>query len=341
MVDWSLARQVARIAARPEPVASMSAELPAYADDAERRVGDYTGLEPDGPTPPAEAVGRGEWVDANLDTLASYLEPVAGRLDGRLGSAGPLAGALRAATGATLAAEAGLVMGYMATRVLGQYELSLLQPESRPRLLFVEQNLENAVAELRVDREAFLRWVALHEVTHAFQFAGVPWLRDHLGGLLRQYLETVDVRIDRGSAGGLPSLPDPRRLVDAFREGGLAALVQTREQRGLLARVQAAMAVVEGYAEHVMDAVAGPDIEPLRAAMERRRSSRSAPERALMRLLGFDIKMRQYEDGKRFCDAVAAEGGIGLLNGVWRSAEALPTPAELADPASWPARVAA
>lgn len=338
MVDWALAKQVARIAARPSPPASLAAELPALAEEAERRVGDYTQIELAEPPPPPEAVDRAAWVDANLDTLASYLEPVAGRLDGRLGAAGPFAGALRAAAGATLATEAGLVMGYMATRVLGQYELSLLQPESRPRLLFVEENLERAVGELKVDRESFLRWVALHEVTHAFQFAGVPWLREHLGGLLRTYLETVDVRIERGAAGGLPSLPDPRRLVDAFREGGLAALVQTREQRGLLARIQPAMALVEGYAEHVMDAVAGPELGPLREAMERRRGNRSAPERVLMRLLGMDMKMRQYEDGRSFCEQVAAEGGIDLLNRVWDGPESLPTAAEIAAPATWAAR---
>ena len=120
------------------------------------------------------------------------------------------------------------------------------------------------------------------------------------------------MRIERGAAGGLPSLPDPRRLVEAFREGGLAALVQTREQRALMDEIQAAMAVVEGYSEHVMDALGERAAPRLRAACARRWSagarSRSAPERVLQRLLGLDMKMRQYEQGKRFCDAVVAAG---------------------------------
>jgi putative hydrolase len=132
--------------------------------------------------------------------------------------------------------------------------------------------------------------------------------------------------------------------VEAFREGGLAALVQTREQRDLMNRLQAAMAVVEGYAEHVMDAL-GPELLPayagLRDAMERRRSSRSAPERILGRLLGLDLKMRQYEVGRAFCDAVAKEGGTVALNRVWASAEALPTLSELDRPSAWLARSAA
>jgi coenzyme F420 biosynthesis associated uncharacterized protein len=268
---------------------------------------------------------------------------VAGRLDRRLGAAGPLAGALRLGADATLAAEAGLVMGYVSQRVLGQYELALLAPDVPPRLLFVTPNLRKAAEDMGVDRESFEGWVAAHEVTHVVQFGAVPWLRQHLGELLRQYMDTLDVRIGRGNAGALPRLPDPRELVERFNEGGLAALVQTRQQRQLMSRLQATMAVVEGYSEHVMDAVAPALVsqhEGLREAMESRRHSRSAPERVLSRLLGLDMKMRQYEQGKRFCDAVAAERGIEVLNLVWKGPEALPNLVELRRPEAWSARVA-
>jgi coenzyme F420 biosynthesis associated uncharacterized protein len=344
MVDWSLARQIARFASRGGDAGATLPDL-----ELERRVGaaqehviGYTRLEPAQPVPPPEAVGRDEWAGVNLDTLAAMLTPVTDRLDGRLGSAGPLAGALRMATGATFAAEAGLVVGYMSQKVLGQYELSLLQPEAPARLLFVAPNLEKAVRDLGVDRDAFLDWIVFHELTHALQFVGVPWLREHLGSLLREYLSTVEVRIERGAAGGLPSMPNFQRLVDDFREGGLAGLVQTKEQRAILNSVQAAMAVVEGYAEHVMDAV-GEDVLPkyegLRDAMETRRRSRGAPERLLQRLLGLDLKMRQYEDGKRFCDAIVDKRDIETLNKVWASPEQLPTPSELHKPDTWLARV--
>jgi putative hydrolase len=107
-------------------------------------------------------------------------------------------------------------------------------------------------------------------------------------------------------------------------------------------RVQAAMSVIEGYSEHVMDAVGEsvlPAYEGLRDAMERRRSSRSAPERVLQRLLGFEMKMRQYEQGKRFCDAVVSGHGIAVLNRVWESPAALPSTAELKHPETWVARI--
>jgi coenzyme F420 biosynthesis associated uncharacterized protein len=338
MVDWGLARQIAALAAGrgteeapPFDAAVLSAEM-------EPAVAGYTRLALASPTPPAEVVSRSEWASGNLDALSQILDPVAARLDERLTFAGPLAGALRAGASATLAAEAGLVMGYMSSRVLGQYDVSLLGADTEPRLLFVGANLAGAVRDLDVDADAFGRWICAHELTHVFQFQGVPWLREHMSGLLRRYVETLEVRIEKGAAGGLPSLPDPQRLVEAFREGGLAALVQSPEQRALMDEVQAAMSVVEGYSEHVMDAIAAEFIsghEELRAAMDRRRKSRSAPQRIIERLLGFDVKLRQYEHGKKWADAVASLAGIEGLNRVWSSPDALPTANELQHPRQW------
>jgi coenzyme F420 biosynthesis associated uncharacterized protein len=338
MVDWGLARQIAALAAGRGTEEPPPFDAVALSREMEPVVAGYTGLALAAPSPPAEVVSRSEWAAVNLDALARVLDPVAARLEERLAFAGPLAGALRLGATATLAAEAGLVMGYMSSRVLGQYELSLLGGDTDPRLLYVGPNLAGAVRDLDVDPEAFGRWISAHELTHVFQFQGVPWLRGHMSGLLRRYVETLEVRIEKGAAGGLPSLPDPQKLVEAFREGGLAALVQSPEQRALMDEVQAAMSAIEGYSEHVMDAIAAeaiPSHEKLRTAMDARRRSRSAPERILERLLGLDFKMRQYELGKGFCDAVAASAGIEGLNRVWDSPEALPTAEELENPAAW------
>jgi coenzyme F420 biosynthesis associated uncharacterized protein len=342
MVDWSLARQVARLAAGSGDEGPPQADVVSLCVEMEEHVAGYTGLSPATPVPPAELVGRGDWASVNLDSLGRLLDPVAARLEQRLEFAGPLAGALKAGAAATLAAEAGLVIGYVAQRVLGQYEVSLLGGDAPPRLLFVAPNLRKAVRELKVDPDPFHRWICAHELTHVYQFQGVEWLREHLGGMVRQYLTSVDVRIDRGAAGGLPSMPDLGKLVENFRDGGLAALVQTKEQRALMGRMQAAMAVIEGYSEHVMDAIAAeaiPGHEGLRTAMDARRRSRSAPERLIEGLLGLDMKMRQYEQGKVFCDGVVAEAGMEALNRVWASPESLPTPSELEHPLDWLTRV--
>ena len=343
MVDWELARRIASLAAGRGSEEPPPFDAVVLATEMEAPVAGYTQLALATPTPPAEVVSRSEWAAGNLDAVSHILDPVAARLDDRLGFAGPLAGALRAGASATLAAEVGLVMGYMASRVLGQYDVSLLGADTEPRLLFVGPNMAGAVRDLEVDADSFGRWICAHELTHVFQFQGVPWLREHMSGLLRRYVETLEVRINNGAAGGIPSLPDPQRLVEAFREGGLAALVQNPEQRALMEEVQLAMSVVEGYAEHVMDAIAAefiPDHERLREAMERRRQSRSAPQRLIEKLLGFDVKLRQYEHGKRWADAVAAEAGIEGLNRVWSAPEALPSSDELQHPGKWLERMA-
>jgi len=374
MVDWSIARRVAGLVARDEDrVVDPGLDLVALSAEFEARVSSYTRLVPASPIPSPELVSRQGWSDANFQAMAELMKPVEERMNERFEKAGPLAGPLRAGAGAALAAELGLVVGYMSQRVLGQYELSLIAGTANPRLLFVGTNLVGAAAALNVDREAFVRWVTVHELTHAMQFGGVPWLRDHMGSLLKEYLETVDVKVDpsdgadattvdtasappngkppRSRSGGLlggaldrlrsMDLPDPSELADRFRDGGFAALVQNDEQRDVMERMQAAMAVVEGHAEHVMDALAPelvPQHEGLRAAMDARRQSRSAPERVLLRLLGMEMKMRQYKIGKEFCDAVIAAEGIEGLNRVWVGPEALPTLAELERPADWLAR---
>jgi uncharacterized protein (DUF2342 family) len=372
MVDWSIARRVAGLVARSEDrVVDPGLDLVALGGEFEARVSEYTGLVPARPIPSPELVSRQGWSEANFAAMAELMKPVEERMSERFEKAGPLAGPLRAGAGAALAAELGLVIGYMSQRVLGQYELSLIAGTANPRLLFVGVNLVGAATALDVDRDAFVRWVTVHELTHAMQFGGVPWLRDHMGSLLKEYLETVDVKVDpsgdggggadddanvdappangapRGRSGGLLGklrgidVPDPSELAERFRDGGIAALVQNDEQRDVMERMQAAMAVVEGHAEHVMDALAPelvPQHEGLRAAMDARRQSRSAPERVLLRLLGMEMKLRQYKLGKEFCDAVVADGGMAGLNQVWSGPAALPTLAELERPADWLAR---
>src|SRR3954470_1840042 len=335
MVDWGLARQIAALAAGRGTEEEPPFDAAALSVEMEPAVAGYTRLAPATPTPSAEVVSRAEWASVNLEPLGHILDPVAARLDERLSFAGPLAGALRGGTSAILAAECGLVMGYMSSRVLGQYDVSLLGAETDPRLLFVGPNLAGAVRDLEVDAGAFGRWICAHELTHVFQFQGVPWLREHMAGLLRRYVETLEVRMEKGSAGALTALPDPQKLVSTFREGGLAALVQSPEQRTQMDEIQAAMSVIEGYSEHVMDRVAAefiPGHEKLRAARARRRASRSAPQRIIEKLLGFDVKLRQYQQGKKWADAVASLAGIEGLNRVWSSASALPNPDELNHP---------
>jgi coenzyme F420 biosynthesis associated uncharacterized protein len=334
VIDWSLAGQVARGIANLQPAGDPAPfeQLSAPAAEAERLVSAYTGLTALSPLPAAEPVGRAEWIEANLTALGGVLDPVAGRLSSKLGPMGGAAGAL-------LAVEAGAISGFLGGRVLGQYEFSILQPDAPARLLFVTPNLGHAVKTLDADPDQLLRWVALHETTHALQFGGVPWLREHLAGLVRQLLGALDVN----PAGLLriPDLSDLRGLMERVREQGLAVVAVGRERAGILESAQSFMALLEGYAEHVMDAVGADlltDLEAMRRAMDRRRTERSGLLRVLERLIGLDMKIRQYQQGKAFCDAIVARGGIAALNRAWAGPESLPTAAELDDPGAWLAR---
>jgi coenzyme F420 biosynthesis associated uncharacterized protein len=340
MVDWQLAAKVAEGVAALQPSGDPAPfqALVRPADEAEQLVSRYTGLKPlAGALPVAEAVDRAAWVDANLRSMRGVLDPAAAKAAERMGALGGVVGG---AAAAVLAVEAGAISGFLAGRVLGQYEFPVLDSEAPARLLFVAPNLGHATDTLDAEADQLLRWVALHEITHALQFGGVPWLREHLAALVLELTSALD--LDPGRLfSGLPGLDDLRGLVDAVREGGLASVVLGTERRELMDRVQAFMAVLEGYAEHVMDAVGADVIEDLprlRAAMERRRADRTGLLRLFEKLIGMDMKLRQYEQGKRFCDGVVERAGIAGLNRVWESPEQLPTLAELDDPAGWLAR---
>lgn len=342
MIDWGLASTVAQAVAAVPPAADAggtAAELEGFAARSAEAVAEYTGLAGADLVPAPETIDRPAWVEANLGSMRTILDPIAARAGDGMGPAGP---PIRAVAGMFLALEVGAISGFLAGRVLGQYEFPILDPAAPARLLFVGPNLATAARSMEADAPDLLRWVALHETTHALQFSGVPWLRDHMARLVRGLLESLDVKVDPRALLRVPTADDLRSFADTMRRGDLATLVVGPERRALLEEIQATMALIEGYAEHVMDAAAVPllpGVERLRSSMERRRRDRSGLFRLFERLIGLDLKMRQYEQGKRFADAVVAEAGIAGLNRAWAEPAALPTIAELDAPSSWLARV--
>ena len=341
MIDWILAEKIGVLVAGSGDGRAPRVDLTALAAESETRVVAYTGLTPAAPLPPPEGISRKEWVGTNVSSMRSMLDPVLDRAGNGLG---PVKPAMKLALGVVLTTEVGVVIGYLAQRVLGQYELVILEePDSErpPRLLFVMPNLGQAVTAFNADEQEFMTWVTLHEVTHAVQFGGVPWLRSHMAGLIRELLATAELRMDRKRKLRLPSTDEIKHVLGALRHGDFVSLLTTADERETMDKVQAVMAVIEGHAEHVMDAVA-PDLLPslpkLRAAIDRRRKRQSLSSRVIARLLGLEMKMRQYERGKAFCDEVVAEGGVEALNRVFSAPEALPTLAEIDDPGAWLAR---
>jgi coenzyme F420 biosynthesis associated uncharacterized protein len=282
-------------------------------------------------------------VRSNVEGFRTLLDPILETLTaGREVPFGAVASAIGPkATGA----EVGALLAFLATRVLGQFELLGPAPDDSAaggRLTLVAPNIVATERALGVDPHDFRLWVCLHEVTHRTQFAAAPWLHDHVRGLLRDYLTAADLDPSavlsrlRGALGS---------LAGAARGGSdlsLIELVQTPEQRAVLDRVTGLMSLLEGHADVVMDGV-GPAVVPtvrdIRQKFDGRRRSSNPVERMLRRLLGIDMKLKQYAEGARFVRAVVAAGGMDGLNRVWSGPELLPDAAEIRDPQRWIARV--
>jgi putative hydrolase/uncharacterized protein, coenzyme F420 biosynthesis associated len=346
LVDWTMAQRVAGVLAGSGPEWDGSEEeLRSESDRAAELVRRYTRLRPRGGVPSAELVNRAEWTQVNLETFRELSTKVEEHLEERMEGSGNGGGGLqRTIVGAATGAEIGLAVGYLSQRVIGQYDVALIGPARAPRLLFVGPNLSSARARLGVDRDLFLRWIALHETTHAVHFASVPWLRDHIGGIAEDLFEKAAIQVKPGELLGKLVRTGPRELVRSATNGELATLLWPEPQRRLVEKLTATMTLVEGYAEHVMDAV-GDQLDPrytdLRRALDSDRERRGLLDSIVSKVLGLDMKLAQYRRGKAFADEVVRTHGIKTLNRAWREPDALPRPDELDSPAEWVERVGA
>ncbi len=348
VIDWNLAGRVARgVAGNGTGKRSVRrADLRRAARGSVTLVRDFTGLETRGRLPSAEVVDRREWIDVNIASLRAMSAEAEAEFARSMQLPGPLGPGLRALAGAAAGVEMGVVSGFLAQRVLGQYDVALIGPSRPPRLLFVAPNLAEAQKSLGADRETFLRWIAIHEATHVVQFSAVPWLRSYIGGIGEELLGGAFAQVSLGdlaTMAGRLLRPDPRRLVEAIRSGDWTSPFMSLPRRRLVDRLQTTMSVVEGYSDHVMDGVGeelGPAYAGLRDQVENRRAQRGPLDALLSRLFGMEMKLRQYRLGKAFCDEVAGRRGIETLNLVWSEPAALPRPSELERPGRWLSRVA-
>ncbi|MET8742913.1 zinc-dependent metalloprotease [Streptomyces sp. NPDC004728] len=363
MVDWNLAVATATRLVRPGPEISREearevvAELRRHAKAAEEHVRSFTRMIPEGTRPedtPVLVVDRAGWIKANVAGFRELLRPLLGKMQDRR-PGGPGGAVLGAVGGKVTGVEVGMLLSFLASRVLGQYETFAPATRELPasadgggRLLLVAPNIVHVERELDVDPHDFRLWVALHEETHRTQFTGVPWLRDHLQGEIQSFLDETDVdpmTVLERLREAAQSLAGGRPEGEEGEDGGrsLVELVQTSSQREILGRLTAVMSLLEGHADYVMDGV-GPEVvssvgEIREKFQQRRARGAGRLDQALRKLLGLDAKLRQYRDGERFVRAVVDEVGMDGFNRVWTSPNTLPTKAEIAKPADWIARV--
>ncbi|MCU1587305.1 MAG: hypothetical protein JWN31_798 [Frankiales bacterium] len=335
VVDTGLAASIAgRLApAGPQLEISEAADVVVMLRDltaeAEQHVRDVTGLH--GVVGPATVVDRPGWARANAEGFEVVLAPLEQTL---------LAKQTRAAAAVTskvTAVQMGALLGWLSSKVLGQYEA--FQPEGQAgRLLLVAPNIVETERRLGVDPRDFRLWVAIHEVTHRTQFTAVEWLHDHVRSEINALLSASGLDRPEAMVGRLKQVASNPRSI-----GSIAELLQTPEQKVVMDRVTAFMSLLEGHAEHVMDGV-GPSVVPsvaqIRDRFEARRRDKGNPlERVLRRLLGLDLKALQYQEGSRFVAAVVHSVGMSGFNRVWESPATLPTRAEITAPHDWVARI--
>ena len=350
LVDWAAVERMAIERVRRAPGGLTATELRSAERDyaaAMARVVPRLGAALGSPLPDVvervDVVDRAGWIHANVKTFEMLFARIEGDLlDQVVPPGGGLTRAVMAlANRAVATRQLGFMLGFMGSRVLGQYDLALLSAEARVgRLLFVEENIRASAAGLGVPLGPFRTWIALHETTHAFEFEAHPWLRPYLADRLERSLALFGRDASSLGRDALRSLGRSLR-----GEGGgehWMERLMTDEQRRLFAETQAVMSVLEGFSDYVMDEVGRdlvPDVERISARFHERRERRTGVERAILRLTGMDLKLEQYKRGERFVRTIAEERGQVALARLWDGPSSLPSADELRDPSRWIGRV--
>ena len=353
MIDWVRTREIAVNMNRGDTLTAVDrAALDAYYGDLVARcipiVSDYTGARLPTDEQRTFAFDRVDWIDANIVGFRHMFEPV-GDLDSptrhKKGGFGRLASSVNQSV---LSYEVGLMLGYLARRVLGQYDLALLgrEPvEAAGKLYYVEPNIRGLERKLSLPRDDFRMWLALHETTHAFEFEAYPWVRLHFNALLDRYMGFMrdDAEHLKQGVQGLKMFAG-RLRTRGDENGSWIEAFMNDEQRALFNQMQAMMCVVEGYSNHVMNAV-GRDLldnyDEISRKFEERQKQRSQAEQLIAKLTGLDVKMEQYRAGERFIDEIVRLRGHDTARRVWERAELLPTMGEIRNPETWLERVEA
>ena len=336
-VDWSAAiRSGQRLAPTgppltPDEALAVVADLREFSGRAELAVRHTTGLGAGLPLVEPTVVDRPRWIAATATGMAELTGPLTERFAAKLPTTRG-----RALAGSQL----GVVLGFLSGKVLGQYDPVApgIDGAGPGALLLVAPNIVRVERELQADPTDFRMWVCLHEGTHRLQFTAVPWLRDYFRGLVADF----------GAAADLDPSDMLERMVAAIRGGrqqgdSWIEAVQTPEQRMVFDKMMALMTLLEGHADHVMDAV-GPQVVPSVSVIrgrfsERRRKGAGPIDRLLRALLGMDVKLAQYVRGAAFVEGVVRRVGMQGFNAVWTSPDTLPHRDEIGDPAAWVDRV--
>jgi len=345
-VDWDIARTVASKVAGTEPYKAaryrdgLEEDFDRYTAQAEDLVAACTGLRSLDGAARGRVTNREGWVDANLASFQRLLRPITDKLedkmDGSAGSLGPkFAGA-----------ELGAMLGWMSTRVLGQYDLLVIEdenPDEQDIVYYVAPNVLALEKRYAFPPQEFRLWLALHEVTHRAQFTGVPWMREHFLGLVESTMDSVDPDPKRFLAAAQRLMEARKRGEDPMDQGGIMALFASEEQLAVINEVAGLMSLLEGHGDVTMDRAGQglvPSAERFAKVLRNRRQSASGFTKVFQKLAGLEAKMKQYAEGEHFISVVESHGGVEALDYAWATPANVPSISEIRDPQLWIDRVA-
>jgi coenzyme F420 biosynthesis associated uncharacterized protein len=347
LIDWRQARRYALRVSQWEQATipdrlARRAQYTRLVEQSEPLIAEYLGVELPQPINRIHVVDRREWLEANFTSFEVIFEPVEELYTAVGARQGALGATLGQINSKVIGAQMGVLLGFLARRVLGQYDLSLLSPDptSRGTLYFVEPNIARVQQSLGLNDEDFRLWIALHEATHVFEFEAYPWVRPYFNDLLRQFLGQVSTQLESLGV-GLPQLVS-RLLGNRNAEQHWIERMLTPEQQRVFDQLQALMSLVEGYSNHIMNAIGErllPSFKQIEQRIQQRQQNKPLLEELFNRITGMDLKMAQYQQGEAFVNAVAASHGVAFINRVWERPEHLPTMAEIRDPKLWIARM--
>jgi coenzyme F420 biosynthesis associated uncharacterized protein len=349
LIDWETATRVAtRVSGADGGIsvfdrARLQHEYETMVREIEGPIADYTGTTLPLGEIDVRVLDRAEWIKANVASFQQMFRPLEEVYAGTLNKGGVSFPGMTQLSRTMLSGQVGLLLGFLARKVLGQYDISLLghEPLETGKLYFVEPNIRALEGTLRVPAGDLRKWIALHEATHAHEFEVNPWVRGYLNGQLESYLRSMAEEFTNPSGGVLGGLAS--RLMVNIRNGhSLIESMMSPHQRQMLSRLQALMSLAEGYSNHVMNRVGErllPAYADIHERVEHRQANRSQIEELFLRLTGLKMKMEQYALGEKFAGAVTDARDVAFLNQAWQAPEWLPTESEIRDPASWITRM--
>ena len=285
-----------------------------------------------------EALDRAGWIEANIGSFGTVFEPVEEVLRARMGNR--LSSPMNQQSSSIIL---GVLLGYLSRRVLGQYDPALLGKEAVTggRLYLVAPNLEQARRQMGLPKDQFETWVVFHELTHSWQFEAHPWLREFMNQRVRELLVSASGKLAQIDAGELLRLA-MRGELDIRQPQHLLIGLMTPEQRRIFDQLQGLMSLLEGFSNHVMDAL-GPGVLPdyglIAEQFEARQQRKGQAEKLFIKMTGLEMKLEQYRIGERFVDQVVREKGIAFMNRAWERAENLPSLREIHQPDDWISRL--